>query len=76
MPRESFDIVEHVVDTVDAQTSKMQPDRVPENKIVLILADHGRHEPADVRAALDEAVTQGRLERDEKDVWIPAESSA
>jgi len=65
------DPVDRVVRTVDHQTSQMQPDRIPASKVVMILADHGNMSPSEVREALDDAVDQGRLERDESDVWIP-----
>ena len=63
------DLVDRVVRTVDTQTTPMRPDRVPTHKIVLVLGGHGNETPEDVRVALDEAVSEGRLERDEDYVW-------
>lgn len=71
MPRESYDLTDHVVRTVDYQTGGPQPDRIAASKIVLILTDHGNEAPERVRASLDEAVADGRLKRDGESVWIP-----
>lgn len=69
------DTTTRVVRTVDAQTSGPQPDRIPAHKVVMHLAGHGSETEADVRRALDETVEQGRLERDETEVWIPEDES-
>lgn len=68
MPTETID---RVVRTVDLQTTDVQPDKIAADKVVMHLAGHGSETEADVRAALDEAVAEGRLERDEEHVWIP-----
>lgn len=65
------DTVTRVVRTVDLQTTDSQPDRIAADKVVMHLAGHGSESEQDVREALDEAVAEGRLERDETHVWIP-----
>lgn len=72
MTGKNTELVDRVVRTVDTQTSKKQPDRVPAHKIVLILGRHGNENPDRVREALDQAVNEGKIERDEEHVWVPA----
>jgi len=69
------DVVDRVVRTVEKQTSPEQPDKISASKVVLILADHGSMDAQEVREALDQAVDEGRLERDATNVWIPRDES-
>lgn len=71
----STDITTRVVRTVDNQTVGDQPGKIAVHKVVMHLAGHGSESKEDVREALDKAVEQGRLERDEERVWIPEEDN-
>lgn len=70
MPRDNFDLEDHVVNTVDHNTGGPQRDRIRANKVVLHLAVHGNQDATEVRQAIDQAVEDGRLERDEDSVWL------
>ena len=71
MPREGYDVVHRVVNTVDHQTGGPQRDRIPRSKLVLILSVHGNETSDRVREAIEEAIDRGELDFDDGEVWIP-----
>ena len=67
-------LVDRSVSVVENQTTPSQPDTFPAGKIVMLLAEQGREDHAEVRGAIEEAIISGRLETDgEERVWIPQE---
>ena len=55
-------LVDRVVRVVELNTTRDQPPALPEHTVLLILVVHAGEDVDDVRAALVEAVDQGRLE--------------
>ena len=67
-------LVDRVVSVVENQTTPAQPDTFPASKIVMLLAEYGREDHAEVRDAIEEAIVSGRLETDgEERVWVAEE---
>jgi hypothetical protein len=63
---------ERVVRTVHLQTTEKQPDAVHESTIVQIHAASGSFAGDEVRAAIQDAVDAGQLERtDDERIYVP-----
>ncbi len=72
--REKTD-VDRVVSAVYHQTAGPQPDRVVESTLLTVLSGHGNMDAEEVRAALDAAVDEGRVEYTQGRYWLAADES-